>query len=131
MSQLKRDKMLNKPKYTLFKNTSYALAGLLEIFQNEKSFRLQILLFAILSMIAWLLPIKVVYTVILQFAIVLPVFAEIVNSAIERAVDLVTLEYNEYAKRAKDAGSALVFTSFAIVFFIWVFTLAFAFDILS
>lgn len=40
--------------------------------------------------------------------------AEIINSAIERCVDLVTLHYHEMAKRAKDVGSAIVFLSIFI-----------------
>ncbi|XSZ47202.1 diacylglycerol kinase [Francisella noatunensis] len=42
------------------------------------------------------------------------IYAEIINRAIERVVDLVTTDYHILAKKAKDAGSALVFVSFVI-----------------
>lgn len=115
--------MLNKPKYTLFKNTSYAINGLIEIFKNEKSFRLQILLLVFLTVVIWVLPISLIAKCVLQISIFLPVFSEIINSAIERVVDLVTTDYNELAKNAKDAGSALVFVSFVLEFIIWCLTL--------
>jgi diacylglycerol kinase (ATP) len=118
---------LNKPKYTLFKNTRYALEGLIEVTRNEPSFRLQILLFVFGIITAWLLPIAYHYKAILASSLFIPVIAEITNSAIERVVDLVTLDHHELAKRAKDAGAALVFVSLALLAFIWILTLAAAF----
>ena len=44
---------------------------------------------------------------------------EAINSAIERVVDLVTLEYHEMAGRAKDVGSAAVFLSIVIFVTVW------------
>lgn len=114
---------LNKPEYTLFKNTRYALNGLIEITRNEKSFRLQLLFFIAASFLAWTLPVSFVHHAILFVSLFIPLLSEIVNSAIERGVDLVTLEHHELAKRAKDAGAAMVFVSFAVVAVIWSLTL--------
>ncbi|MGA9046928.1 diacylglycerol kinase [Sulfuricurvum sp.] len=118
---------LNKPEYTLFKNTRYALNGLVEVTKNEKSFRLQILLFVIGMGVAWSLPIEFVYKAILAVSLFIPLIAEIINSAVERTVDLVTFEHHELAKRAKDAGAALVFLSLGMLTFIWGLTLYTAF----
>ena len=110
---------LNKPKYTLFKNTTYALAGLADITKNESSFKLQIVLFVIMNAVAWFLPIAFHLKVILSLSLFIPIMAEVTNSAIERIVDLVTLEYHELAKRAKDAGAALVLISLVLTGAIW------------
>lgn len=118
---------LNKPKYTLFKNTRYALEGLIEVTRNEPSFRLQIVLFMCGIIAASLLPIQFHYKAILATSLFIPVIAEITNSAIERTVDLVTLDHHELAKRAKDAGAALVFMSLAMLAFIWIVTLSAAY----
>ena len=118
---------LNKPRYTLFKNTRYALNGLIEVTQNEPSFRLQILLFVGGMILAWTLPLDFVHSAILSVSLFIPVIAEIINSSIERTVDLVTFEHHELAKRAKDAGAALVFLSLAMMAFVWVLTLYSAF----
>ena len=45
--------------------------------------------------------------------------AETTNSAIERVVDLVTLEHHDMAGRAKDVGSAIVFLSIFIFIVTW------------
>jgi len=118
---------LNKPEYTLFKNTRYALNGLVEVTKNEKSFRLQILLFVVGMAVAWSLPIEFVYKAILAVSLFVPLIAEIINSAVERTVDLVTFDHHELAKRAKDAGAALVFLSLGMLTFIWGLTLYAAF----
>jgi len=118
---------LNKPDYTLFKNTRYALNGLAEVTRNEKSFRLQLLLFIAAGVIAWVLPVSFAQHSILFVSLFIPLMSEIINSAIERGVDLVTFEHHELAKRAKDAGAALVFVSFLAVGTIWALTLYDAF----
>ena len=110
---------LNKPKYTLFKNTTYALSGLVDITKNESSFKLQILLFVVLNVVAWLLPLAFHLKAILSLSLFIPIMAEVTNSSIERVVDLVTLEYHELAKRAKDAGATLVFLSLVLTGAIW------------
>jgi diacylglycerol kinase (ATP) len=118
---------LNKPRYTLFKNTRYALNGLIEVTRNEKSFRLQILLFIVGMVVAWTLPISFVHSSVLAVSLFIPLISEVINSAIERTVDLVTFDHHELAKRAKDAGAALVFLSLAMLAFIWALTLFDAF----
>ena len=120
----------NKPKYTLFKNTTYALNGFMEITKHETSFKLQLLLFVLLQGVIWFLPIGLSYQVILMISLFIPLMAEITNSAIERVVDLVTDDYHIMAKYAKDAGATLVFCSLIVLTLIWTFTLLFAFHII-
>ena len=111
--------MFNKPKYNLFKNTNYAIAGLKDIYQNETSFKAQLLAFFILAVIALFLNLSYVKTSIMIVSLFLPLLCEIANSAIERTVDLVTLEHHELAKKAKDAGATMVFMAYFIVTVIW------------
>lgn len=118
---------LNKPVYSLFKNTRYALNGMIEVTQNEPSFRLQILLFLSGMIIAWSLPISFIHSSVLAVSLFIPLIAEVINSAIERTVDLVTFDHHELAKRAKDAGAALVFFALAMLALIWGLTLYHAF----
>ena len=122
--------MHNKPKHNLFKNTVYALEGLVDITKHETSFKWQILLFILGTVLAWFLPIETGYKFILSISLIIPVLAEIINSAIERVVDLVTQEYHILAKQAKDAGAAIVFVSLLTLASIWVMTLLLAFGVL-
>ena len=111
--------MLNKPKYTLFKNGRYALNGLIEVSKNESSFKLQLVVFVVFGSISWLLPIDFVYSFILFSVLFVPIMAELTNSAIERVVDMVTKDYHVLAMNAKDAGSALVLISLIFAGFVW------------
>ncbi len=121
--------MHNKPKHNLFKNTVYALEGLVDITKHEASFKWQILLFVLGTAVAWFLPIEIGYKFILSISLIIPVLAEVINSAIERVVDLVTQDYHILAKQAKDAGAAIVFLSLMTLAAIWLATLSIAFGL--
>ena len=120
---------LNKPKYSLFKNGRYAVEGFFELVKNESSFKLQVLLFVGMTIVAWMLPISFGYQAILSLSLFIPIMSEVANSSIERVVDLVTKDYHVLAKRAKDAGATLVLLSLFLTGGIWlsVLTLAFGF----
>lgn len=111
--------MRNQPKYTIINNTKYAMNGLKDIFKNETSFKLEIYIIIVLSLILWFLNLMFIEKAILQISLFLPLLVEIINSSIERVVDLVTKDYHELAKTAKDAGSAAVFISIVITTLIW------------
>ena len=120
----------NKPKYTLFKNGQYALNGLIEVTKNESSFKLQLLAFVTLQAVLFFLEIELFYKAIMGLVLFVPIMAELINSAVERVVDLVTSDYAVLAKYAKDAGSALVLISLIFTSLVWCFCLLFAFEIL-
>lgn len=120
---------LNKPKHSLYRNGVYALEGFIEIVKNETSFKWQLLMFVVMSVVAWNLPIDFSYASILFLSLFIPVLAEVANSAIERVVDLVTKEYHVLAKQAKDAGATLVLLSLILTVGIWIAVLLVAFKI--
>ncbi len=123
--------MLNKPKHNLFKNGKYALEGLSDILKNETSFKWQLLLLFGGLVVAWMLPVAFVYSAVLSLSLFIPLLAEIINSAIERVVDLVTQDYHILAKNAKDAGAAIVLVSLVWTLLIWVATLCVAFGVVD
>ncbi len=109
-----------KPEYRFFKNFAYARAGLKEVFTSEKSFRLEIVCFVILGIIALILPYPVWAKIFLIASMLVPLIVELLNSAIERVVDMVTSEYNELAKYAKDAAAAAVMFSLIFSGAVWI-----------
>lgn len=111
--------MTNKPKYNFFKNSLYAINGLKEISQNEKSFKIELVLAFFFACLSLFLKVSLIEHILLLSVILFVLFAEVVNSAIERVVDLVTKEEHELAKNAKDAGSAAVFLSILIAGLTW------------
>ena len=120
---------LNKPKHNLFRNGMYAVEGFIDIVKNETSFKWQLLMLFVLGIVAWVLPISFGYSSILFLSLVIPILAEVANSALERVVDLVTQDYHILAKQAKDAGATLVLLSLIVMAMIWASVLLIAFKI--
>ena len=103
--------MNNKPKYTLFKNASYALDGLAHAVKTETSFKLELIIALVLLPAIYFMPFELVYKLILLITYFMIMIAELLNSAVENVVDLVTKEIHPLAKAAKDIGAtAVLFT---------------------
>jgi len=111
--------MRNQPKYNIFKNTSYALAGMKDLMSSETSFKIELIIAVILLPVIFLIDVSLVQKLFLFISLMGMLIAEAVNSAIERVVDLVTLEYHIMAKKAKDVGSAVVFLSIINFVVVW------------
>ncbi len=111
--------MRNQPKYHFIKNTSYALKGLKDILKTENSFKIELIFFIFALVLLFLIDTSLTNKIILFSTISLVLLTEAINSAIERAIDLVTLEHEILAGKAKDAGNAAVFISIIIALVSW------------
>ncbi len=116
--------MRNQPKYHFFKNTTYALQGMKDVIAHETSFKIELAIALVLMPILLLLDLELLYKLLMFMSLMGMLLAEIINSAIERVVDLVTLEHHEMAGRAKDVGSAIVFLSIMVFVIVWLSSLA-------
>ena len=115
--------MRNQPKYNFFKNTSYALKGLIDLIKNETSFKIELIVTILLIPVIIFIDTNLTNKAILFITLMGMILAEAINSAIERVVDLVTLEHHPMAGRAKDVGSTIVFISISIFVITWVIIL--------
>lgn len=115
--------MLNKPSFSILQNARYALEGFVDVFQNETSFKWQIVLFLGLCFLVFFLNFSFEIRALLLFITFLPPISETINSSIERTVDLVTKEFHPLAKKAKDMGSLIVFLSLICTATVWIFCL--------
>lgn len=120
---------LNKPKHSLIRNGIYAVEGFIDIVKNERSFKWQLFMLVVMGVLAWSLPVSFTQSSILFISLFLPILAEVINSAIERVVDLVTNEYHILAKQAKDIGATAVLLSLIITVLVWVLVLLEAFEL--
>lgn len=101
------------------KATGYSLAGLHATFKHEQAFRQELFIFVLLlPLAAWLGNNSIEYTLLIG-SWVLVMIVELLNSAVEAAVDRVSMEHNKLAGRAKDIGSAAVFMSIVLAISIW------------
>ncbi len=102
----------------------YSLDGLRAAFANEDAFRQEVFMAIILIPLSLVMPGAGKLGKALMIGSVLFVLiVELLNSAIEAAVDRISLEDHQLAKRAKDIGSAAVFLSLANVVAIWLIVL--------
>ncbi len=111
----------NKPKYTLFKNASYALDGLVHVLKTETSFKLELFIALFIFPIIYFIPSALVYKLILLMSYFMIMIVELLNSAIENVVDLVTKEIHPLAKTAKDIGATAVLFTLILHLFCWIF----------
>jgi diacylglycerol kinase (ATP) len=109
----------NQPKYNFFKNTSYALKGLIDLIKTETSFKIELIITLILLPVIIFIDATLTNKALLFISLMGMLLAEAINSAIERVVDLVTLEHHQMAGRAKDVGSTIVFISIFIFIITW------------
>ena len=118
--QIKRNtKLRNQPKYNFFKNTTYALNGLVDMIKTESSFKIELGVALVLIPVIIYIDASLTHKLIMFMTLMGMLTAEAINSAIERVVDLVTLEHNDMAGRAKDVGSTVVFLSIAVFVGTW------------
>ena len=100
-----------------------SLRGLCATFKNEMAFRQEVML--IVPHIGILILVRPPFwaCVLLSVLLVLVFISELLNTGIECVVDIASPDYNELAKRAKDAASAAVGLSLFTYFVIWVVSL--------
>lgn len=97
----------------------YSLAGLRATIQHEAAFRQELMLAIILIPTALLLHVTAISKALMIASVMLVLIVELLNSAIETAVDYTSLEHHPLAKRAKDIGSAAVLLSLLNAIFVW------------
>ncbi len=117
----KRLKLQGKTSFT--ESMGHALAGIEYTANHERNFRIEITFAIIASLLGFLLKISIIEWGILVLTIAMVLSLEVVNTAIERSVDLVTTDYKELAKIAKDtsAGAVLIMSMFSVVIGILIF----------
>ncbi|UJF23831.1 diacylglycerol kinase [Suttonella sp. R2A3] len=86
----------------------------------EAGFRELLLLHSTLLIALFFLPFKLAITMVLVFASFFSIIVELLNTAIESAVDHTSLEKHPLAKRAKDAGNAAQYISLILLAILWV-----------
>jgi diacylglycerol kinase (ATP) len=97
----------------------YSMAGLRAAYTCEDAFRQEVWLAVLLIPTALLLPLSGLAKALMIGSILLVLVVELLNSAVEAAVDRVGLENHRLAKRAKDIGSAAVLMALCNVFSVW------------
>ena len=97
----------------------YSLDGFRAAWKHEDAFRQEALLACVLIPLAFFLGDDAIGRALMIASVLLVLMVELINSAIEAAVDRISLENHLLAKRAKDIGSAAVLIALINVLVVW------------
>ena len=108
---------------TLLESFNYAFQGLVYVFRRQRNIRVHVTIAIVVLLGALFFDLTRLELVAVLFAITLVLLAEMLNTAIEAVVDLVTSSFDPKAKIAKDvaAGAVLVAAVNALVVAYFVF----------
>jgi len=103
----------------LWKAFLYSLAGLRAAWQ-EAAVRLEVWILALAVPVALWLPVDAVRKLLLIGSVTAILVIEIINSAIEVAIDRISYDRHPLSKAAKDLGSAAVFVASVLAAATWI-----------
>lgn len=93
----------------VWRSFHYALAGIVYCVRTQPNFRIHLIVAALVMMATLLLRLDRLYVIAIVLAIAFVLTLELLNTAIEAIVDLVSPQIHPLAKVAKDAAAGAVF----------------------
>jgi diacylglycerol kinase (ATP) len=116
VSPIKRSKRV-------FKSFKYALEGISYVFSTQNNMRIHLWVAIAVLILSLILDVPAYQLLLVFFSIVFVMCMELINTAIEKTVDLYTSEFHPLAKIAKDvaAGAVLFAAIFAFIIGVYVF----------
>ena len=97
----------------------YSMKGLSAAWRFEAAFRQEVTLAIVMIPAAFWLATNHIELILLISSVFWVLMAELANSSVEAVVDRTGHERHELSGRAKDIGSALVFTSLILLGIVW------------
>lgn len=99
--------------------TGYSLAGLQAAYRGEAAFRQLLLLNLVLLPVACMVDVTRSERALLVITPLLALIIELLNSAIEAAIDRISLAIHPLSKQAKDMGSAAQLLAIILIAVTW------------
>lgn len=100
-----------------YKSFKFAWNGIFQSFKTERNFQIHVYISSIMIILGFYLEFTIVDWIVILFLIGGMLALELMNTAIEHVVDLITEDYNPIAKAAKDAaaGAVLVYAILSVI----------------
>ena len=108
----------------IIRAAGYSVEGLASAYVHEDAFRQEVLFVLLMGIVAFVLEVTALSRALMIASLLLVLIVELLNSAIEAAVDRISLDSHRLSKRAKDIGSAAVMISLLNVVVVWSLILA-------
>jgi diacylglycerol kinase (ATP) len=99
--------------------TSFSAAGLRAAWRSEEAFRQEVVLTAVLVPLALWLGQTMLQRAVLIGCCLIVLAVELLNSAIEAAIDRIGHDLHDLSANAKDMGSAAVLISLLLTALVW------------
>lgn len=103
----------------ILKAGTHSWHGLLVAVKSETAFRQELLMAAILLPIAVIADVSRVESILLILSVFLVLIVELINTAIEAAIDRISIDRHKLSAIAKDLGSAAVLLSLLAMIVVW------------
>ena len=103
----------------LIKALRFSYSGLRDASLDEPAFRQEAVLALVLIPVAVWLGEDNVERALMIGALFVVLIVELLNSAVEAAIDRIGPEFSDLSRKAKDLGSAAVFLSLALMVVVW------------
>lgn len=107
MNSGSRDK--NKRSHSVLESFSFACSGIKSAVKRERNLQIHLSVSIFIILMGMLFALSLLEWVLILFAIGGMLSLELMNTAVERVVDLATEEYHPLAKQAKDIAAGAVF----------------------
>jgi diacylglycerol kinase (ATP) len=102
---------------SFLKGFGYAFRGIFFVITSERNMKIHLFISVVVVAAAWFFQLNVVEWMVCLLCIAMVLAAEIINTAIENTIDLVSPDYHILARNAKDvaAGAVLVLAIFSAI----------------
>src|SRR5436305_6624921 len=102
--------MSSRPRPSVFESFNYAIEGVIHVLRTQRNMRIHFAVAVVVLAVAVAVGVSKMELIALLLAIAFVLIAEMINTAIEGAIDVATTSFDPMAKLAKDiaAGSVLI-----------------------
>ncbi len=109
---------MNAPRKapSILESFNFAFEGIIHVLRTQRNMRIHLIVAAVVLVLAFAVGVSKFELIALLLAIAFVLIAEMVNTALEHAIDVATTSFDPMAKLAKDiaAGAVLIATATAV-----------------
>ena len=108
--------MSSRPRPSVIESFNYAIEGVIHVLRTQRNMRIHFAVAVVVLAVAVAVGVTKIELIALLLAIAFVLIAEMINTAIEGAIDVATTSFDPMAKLAKDiaAGAVLIATINAV-----------------
>ncbi len=98
----------------ILKTSKYSINGLKAAWRSEEAFRIEVILILVLLPVAFFVGGSAV-----EICLLIVLIVELLNTGLEKAIDRISMDFNDVSGLVKDVGSAAVYISIIQAVIVW------------